>query len=134
MDFSPAHSAGPASREVDGRIWQLAVVGIAAGVFSGLFGVGGGTVIVPLLVLWFGFSEKVATGTSLLAIVLIAAFAAASHGVFGEIDVLKGVLVGVPAIAGVVAGTAFQQRLSDRVLSGLFAVLLVSVAVFYVLD
>lgn len=134
MDFSPAHSAGPASREVDGRIWQLAVVGIAAGVFSGLFGVGGGTVIVPLLVLWFGFSEKVATGTSLLAIVLIAAFAAASHGVFGEIDVLKGVLVGVPAIAGVVAGTAFQQRLSDRVLSGAFAVLLVSVAVFYVLD
>ena len=43
------------------------------GLFSGLFGVGGGTVIVPLLVLWLGYEEREATGTSLAAIVLIAA-------------------------------------------------------------
>lgn len=115
-----------------GVTWRLVIVGIAAGAFSGLFGVGGGTIIVPLLVLWFGFGEKLATGTSLVAIVVIAAFAAASHGLFGEIDPLKGMLVGLPAIAGVVAGASIQQRLSDRLLSGLFAVLLVGVAILYV--
>src|SRR5262245_60553624 len=47
------------------RVLQLAVVGTAAGAFSGLFGVGGGTVIVPLLVLWHGYDERTATGTSL---------------------------------------------------------------------
>ncbi len=52
-----------------GRLVKLAAIGTAAGLFSGLFGVGGGTVIVPLLVLWFGYREHVATGTSLAAIV-----------------------------------------------------------------
>lgn len=127
-----ATSAQSASAAPDGALWKIAVIGVAAGAFSGLFGVGGGTVIVPLLVLWFAYGEKLATGTSLLAIVVIAAFAAAGHGVFGEIDVAKGLLVGVPAIAGVVAGTAIQQRMSDRLLSGLFACLLVVVAILYV--
>ena len=107
---------------------QIAVIAIAAGAFSGLFGVGGGSVIVPLLVIWCGFNEKVATGTSLLAIALIALIAAASHATFGSIDVLKGMLVGVPAVGGVVLGTAVQQRLSDRVLSLLFAVMLLTIA------
>ena len=50
------------------RTLQLAAIGTAAGVFRGLFGVGGGTVIVPLLVLWLGYGERLATGTSLAAI------------------------------------------------------------------
>ena len=58
---------------------ELAAIGTAAGLFSGLFGVGGGTVIVPLLVLWRGYDERGATGTSLAAIVLIAAAATAVH-------------------------------------------------------
>ena len=52
-------------------VWRLAAIGTVAGVFSGLFGVGGGTVIVPLLILWFGYGERLATGTSLVAIVPI---------------------------------------------------------------
>lgn len=107
---------------------------MVAGVFSSLFGVGGGTVIVPLLILWFGFNEKVATGTSLLAIVLIAAFAAFSHGYINQIDFAKGLLIGVPAVGGVLIGTTLQQRMSDRLLSGLFAILLVLVAVLLVVD
>lgn len=105
------------------------MIATAAGVFSGLFGVGGGTVIVPLLVLWFGYSEHLATGTSLAAIVVIAVFAAVAHGMYGNVDVAKGVLVGLPAVAGVVAGTALQQRLSGRTVSLLFAALLVVVAI-----
>ena len=111
------------------RTLQLAAIGTAAGVFSGLFGVGGGTVIVPLLVLWLGFGEREATGTSLAAIVLIAAVAAGVHAVYGNVDVAKGVLVGVPAVGGVLAGTALQQRVPQRRISLAFAALLVLVAI-----
>ena len=100
------------------------MIATAAGAFSGLFGVGGGTVMVPLLILWVGYEEREATGTSLAAIPLIAAIGAALQGLNGNVDVVKGLLVGVPAIGGVVAGTALQQRVSVRVVAGLFAALL----------
>ena len=105
------------------------MIGTAAGAFSGMFGVGGGSVIVPLLVLWFGYGERVATGTSLLAIVVIGALAAAGQGLHGNVDILEGALIGIPAIAGVVVGTGLQQRLPERGISLLFALLLVAIAV-----
>jgi uncharacterized membrane protein YfcA len=107
------------------RLLRLTVIATAAGVFSGLFGVGGGTVIVPLLVLWLGYGEREATGTSLAAIVIIAALAAGVHGAYGNVDVAKGVLIGVPAAVGVVAGTALQQRVPEEAVSVGFAILLV---------
>jgi len=107
---------------------RLAMIATAAGAFSSLFGVGGGTVIVPLLILWMGYGAHEATGTSLVAIALIATFAAAAHATYGNVDVGDGLLVGVPAIGGVIAGTAFQQRLTGRAISLLFAALLVVVA------
>jgi uncharacterized membrane protein YfcA len=112
-----------------GRLAKLALVGTAAGAFSGLFGVGGGTVIVPLLILWFGYTPHVATGTSLAAIAVIAVFAVVTHGLYGNVDVAKGALVGVPAVAGVILGTSLQQRLSGRAVSLMFSALLVGVAV-----
>ena len=63
-----------------GRLLKLGVIATAAGAFSGLFGVGGGTVIVPLLIFWFGYGEREATGTSLAAIVIIAVLAAIGQG------------------------------------------------------
>jgi uncharacterized membrane protein YfcA len=111
------------------RTLKLAAIGTAAGVFSGLFGVGGGTVIVPLLVLWLGYDERAATGTSLGAIVVIAAGGAAVQGGYGNVHVLDGVLVGVPALAGVVGGTWLQQRVPLRAISLLFAALLVVSAI-----
>jgi uncharacterized protein len=107
---------------------RLAVIATAAGAFSGLFGVGGGVVIVPLLVLWLAYGEKEATGTSLAAIPLIAAVGAIAHGLHGNVDVAKGLIVGVPAVAGVLAGTALQQRVPARAISGAFALLLVASA------
>jgi uncharacterized membrane protein YfcA len=97
--------------------------------FSGLFGVGGGTIIVPLLILWFGYGERRATGTSLAAIVLIALLAAAAQGIYGNVQVVKGLLLSIPAVGGVLAGTTLQQRLPQRAISLLFALLLVIVAV-----
>src|ERR687884_585396 len=102
------------------RWLAFAAIGTAAGLFSGLFGVGGGTVIVPLLVLWVGMDERVAAATSLAAIVVITAFAAVAQGLFGNVHVGKGLLVGVPAVVGVLAGTALQQRLPQHVVAAIF--------------
>jgi uncharacterized membrane protein YfcA len=117
-----------ADRSVN-RSLKLMAIGTLAGLFSGLFGVGGGTVIVPLLVLWLGYGERAATGTSLAAIIFIAGFAAATQGLYGNVDVLDAVLIGVPAVAGVLLGTALQQRLQSRWISLLFAAVLVASAV-----
>jgi uncharacterized membrane protein YfcA len=106
------------------RLVRLALIGSAAGAFGGLFGVGGGTIIVPLLILWFAYGEREATGTSLLAIVLIAALAAAIQGLHGNVEPVEAAIVGVPALGGVVAGTAFQQRIPERAVAAAFAVLL----------
>lgn len=111
------------------RLPKLAAVGTAAGAFSGLFGVGGGTIIVPLLILWFGYGEREATGTSLAAIVLIAILATAGHGLYGNVDVVEGLVVGIPAVGGIIAGTAIQQRIPQRAVSYLFAVVLVAIAI-----
>ncbi len=108
---------------------KLAAIGSLAGLFSGLFGVGGGTVIVPLLIFWFAYGEREATGTSLAAIVFIAMLAAAAHGLYGNVDVLKGLLIGLPAVGGVLVGTALQQRISGPAISLLFAALLVATAI-----
>jgi uncharacterized membrane protein YfcA len=111
------------------RTLQLGVIGTLAGLFSGLFGVGGGTVIVPLLVLWLGYGTREATGTSLGAIALIAAAAMLAQGAYGNLHVGDGLLVGVPAVAGVLVGTALQQRVDPRSVSLLFAALLVATAI-----
>jgi uncharacterized protein len=115
------------------RVIKLVAIGTAAGVFSGLFGVGGGSVIVPLLMLWLGYDERAATGTSLAAIVFIAAFAAATQGLYGNVNVLDAVLVGVPAVGGVLLGTWLQQRVRARTISLMFAAVLVASAVELVL-
>ena len=109
------------------------MIATVAGAFSGLFGVGGGTIIVPLLILWLGYGEREATGTSLAAIVGIAALGAAAHGAYGNVHPGKAVLIALPAVAGVVAGTALQQRIPERAVSGAFAVVLVVSALGLVL-
>ena len=108
---------------------RLAAIGTAAGAFSGLFGVGGGTIIVPLLVVWLGYGEREATGTSMAAIIVIAGFAVIFQAAYGNVDPGEAALVGVPAIGGAIAGTALQQRLPERAIALLFAVLLVVIAV-----
>jgi uncharacterized membrane protein YfcA len=111
------------------RTLSLAAIGTAAGLLSGLFGVGGGVLIVPALVLWCGFDERLATGTSLAAIVVVASAATAVHGAYGNVHVVEGVLVGVPAVAGVLIGTELQQRITTKAIALVFAAMLLVVAV-----
>jgi hypothetical protein len=115
------------------RTVKLMAIGTLAGLFSGLFGVGGGSVIVPLLMLWLAYDERSATATSLAAIVFIAGFAAAVQGLYGNVHVLDALLIGIPAVAGVLIGTWLQQRLQGRTIALLFAAVLIASAVELVL-
>src|SRR3954470_19869825 len=119
-----------AGKSPDHALLKLAAIGTFAGLFSGLFGVGGGTIIVPLLIFWFGYGERLATGTSLAAIVLIGLLGAlAGGGLYGNVHVVTGLLLAIPAVIGVVLGTAIQQRIPQRAVSYLFAALLVAIAI-----
>jgi uncharacterized protein len=108
---------------------RLVLIGLAAGFFSALFGVGGGIVIVPLLLVLLGYGVHLATGTSLAAIGVIALAGTIAYGVRGEVDFGYAVLVGLPAAFGAVLGTALQQRISARSLAFAFALLLVVIGV-----
>ena len=83
----------------------------------------------PLLVLWLGFGTREATGTSLAAIVIIAAVAAAIQAGYGNINAGHAAAVGLPAVGGVVLGTWLQQRIHAKWLTCAFSVFLVVMAV-----
>lgn len=123
----------PAVDILSPRALRLALIGTLAGLFSGLFGVGGGSVIVPLLVLWLGYEERPATATSLAAIVFIAAFAAGVQALYGNVRLLDALLIGIPAVFGVLGGAWLAQRLPGRSIALLFSALLVASAVELVL-
>ncbi len=108
---------------------RLVAIGLVAGLFSALFGVGGGVVIVPLLVVVLKFAPRPATGTSLAAIGIIALAGTVSYATRGHVEVGPAALVGIPAAVGAVAGSALQQRLATRTLSLAFAALLAVVGV-----
>ena len=103
---------------------RLVVIGLVAGLFSALFGVGGGIVIVPLLILAIRFGERPAMATSLAAVCLIALVGAVTYSIHGEVKPAAAAVVGLPAVLGALAGTALQQRLANRTLSLAFALLL----------
>jgi uncharacterized membrane protein YfcA len=108
---------------------RLVLIGLAAGFFSALFGVGGGIVIVPLLLLVAHWELRPATATSLAAIGITATAGALTYLYHGDVRPVYAVLVGVPAAAGALAGASLQQRLPVRSLSLGFAGLLVAIAV-----
>jgi uncharacterized membrane protein YfcA len=108
---------------------RLVLIGLAAGFFSALFGVGGGIVIVPLLLLVCRWELRSASATSLAAIGITATAGVITYVVHGEVRPLYAALVGVPAAVGVLGGTALQQRVPVRTLSFLFAGLLVAIAI-----
>jgi uncharacterized protein len=108
---------------------RLVAIGLVAGVFSAFFGVGGGIVVVPLLILVVGFSEREATATSLAAIVITAAAGVLVFSLRGEVDVGYAALVGLPATVGALVGTTWQQRVRESTVTYGFAALLVGVGV-----
>lgn len=107
---------------------RLVLIGLAAGFFSALFGVGGGIVIVPLLILAAGFSARPAAATSLAAIGITALAGVVAYAVLGRVHATEAAAVGLPAAIGALAGTALQQRIPRRAFSLLFSGFLVAIA------
>ena len=99
---------------------RLLAIGLAAGVFSALFGVGGGVIIVPVLVL-AGVPTRAATGTSLAAITLTAAAGTVAYALHGDVKFGAAALLGIPGVVGVIGGVALQQRVTGRTLTLGFA-------------
>lgn len=102
-------------------------VGVGAGLASGLLGVGGGIVMVPLLVGVLGTTQHQAHATSLAAIVVIGAVGAVAFGVEGELDVAAAALLTVGALVGAPLGARAMAESSERVLKIAFGSLMVAV-------
>lgn len=109
---------------------RLVGIGLAAGVFSAFFGVGGGILAVPLLILFAHLPERAAAATSLLAIAITASAGVVVFALRGQVDVQYAALVGLPAAVGALAGTSLQQRVRTSTLTYGFAVLLTCVGVW----
>jgi uncharacterized membrane protein YfcA len=109
---------------------RLVLIGLVAGFFSALFGVGGGIVIVPLLMLLCAWQVRAATATSLAAIGLTAISGVIAYAVHGDVHVGYAALVGIPAAVSVAGATALQQRLRRRTIEFMFAAFLLGVAVW----
>jgi uncharacterized membrane protein YfcA len=108
---------------------RLVLIGLAAGFFSALFGVGGGIIVVPLLILGLRYVERDAMATSLAAIALIALAGVIAYAFHDEVRPAQAALLGVPAAFGAVAGATLQQRLSNRALAFAFSALLAGVGI-----
>lgn len=127
-------------RDINGNLlltsrcaWLLAAVGIVTGVLSGLFGVGGGFVIVPALVLFSGMAIHRAIGTSLLVITLVSISGIASHLFAGRsISAETTALFVMGGVAGLLLGNLTGRRLSGPALQKVFAVAIVAVALFVI--
>lgn len=105
-------------------------LGLVAGVASGIFGMGGGVVVVPGLVLLLGYGQKTANGTSLLALLLpVGALAVMSYAREGHVNVRVGLLLAAGIFAGALVGARFALGQSEVTLRRLFAVVLVVLAV-----
>lgn len=108
---------------------RLILIGLAAGFFSALFGVGGGIIIVPLLLIVARWEIRSATASSLAAIGITACAGVAAYVFHHDVQVDYAVLLGIPAAAGALGGASLQQRVNARALSYAFAALLVGIAI-----
>jgi len=108
---------------------RLVAIGLLAGFFSALFGVGGGIVAVPLLILVVHLEPRSATATSLGMIGITALAGTIAYAISGHVEVRYAALVGIPAAFGAVAGASLQQRVPVRTLTFLFSALLVAISV-----
>jgi uncharacterized membrane protein YfcA len=129
MSSTPDAIDASASGNYEGSIVTIVLVGVAAGFLSGLFGVGGGILIVPGLVLVAKMDQRIAHGTSLAAVLPISASSLLSYWAHDHVDWRVGACLAVGALAGAVLGTRLLNVLPHRALAIGFATLLLVTAV-----
>jgi uncharacterized membrane protein YfcA len=111
---------------------QLVVIGVLGGVLSGLLGVGGGIVMVPLLVLWARYGQRDAHAASLGAIIPISIAGIVTYGVAGEVKIGPAIALAAGSIFGAQIGAGMLARIDERLLKGVFGAFLLAVAVLMV--
>jgi uncharacterized protein len=115
--------------------WQLILsIGLVGGFLSGLLGIGGGTAMVPLLVLLGGLSQRESHATSLAAMILIAAAALVVYGGAGRVDVAAAVALSLGSVIGARQGADLLSKAPERVLKAAFGTFLLVAAALLVFD
>jgi uncharacterized membrane protein YfcA len=116
-------------------ILSLILIGVLAGVLSGLVGVGGGIIMVPLLVMFFGFNQHQAQGTSLAVLAVpVTAVAVFNYYKEGQINVKYAAIIAVFFVVGSIFGSKFALTLDQKLLKKIFAVVLLVIAGKMLLD
>jgi len=108
---------------------KLLAIGLGGGLLSGLLGVGGGVIMVPLLVLWAAYAQREAHAMSLGAIIPISMAGIATYGVAGEVRWWEAIGLAAGSIVGAQIGTRFLVQIDERLLKVVFGAFLVGVAV-----
>jgi uncharacterized membrane protein YfcA len=111
---------------------HLVVIGVLGGLLSGLLGVGGGIVMVPLLVLWGRYGQRDAHAASLGAIIPISIAGIATYGIAGEVRLGPAAALAAGSIFGAQLGAGILARIDERVLKGVFGAFLLGVAILMV--
>lgn len=108
----------------------VALIGLAAGILSGLLGLGGAIIIIPALVLFLGYSQQSAQGTALLMMVLpVGALAAYQYYKEGYVEIKTALIMAVFFFIGGYFGARFATEIPQGLLKKLFAVMLIVIAV-----
>jgi uncharacterized protein len=109
-------------------IGEAIAVGIAAGILAGMFGVGGGIVFVPALVIFFDLNQVDAEATSLLAMIPVALVGAYRQHRYGNLRVGQGAVIGLLSAAGAAGGVALANVVPEHALKIAFAGLMLAIA------
>jgi uncharacterized membrane protein YfcA len=112
---------------------RYGVIGLVGGVFSGLLGIGGGLVMVPLLVFWQGGQQRWAHAMSLAAIIPISLGAVLIYGARGNVDVPAAAALTIGAVAGARVGTGLLVRAPENILKAAFGIFMLAAAIGVVL-
>lgn len=116
------------------QLLKGAAVGLAAGVASGYVGVGGGFIMVPLFISLIGISMRQASGTSLIAVTILAIPGVITQAMLGNVDFLAGIAMAAGSIPGAMIGASLMRRVPERALRFVFGGFLVAVAIVLVLN
>ncbi|MEG2850412.1 MAG: sulfite exporter TauE/SafE family protein, partial [Raoultibacter sp.] len=127
----PQHSAASFTKS---QLFKGALIGLAAGVASGYVGVGGGFIMVPLFISVVGISMRHASGTSLIAVTILAIPGAITQALLGNVDFIAGAAMAVGSIPGALLGASLMRRVPDRTLRFLFGGFLIFVAILLVVN
>ncbi len=113
-------------------IVAMLIIGLSAGIIGGMFGVGGGLIIVPALVIIVGLDQKIATGTSLFALLLpTGLLAVLDYYERGDIRLKYGLWIAPGLLVGGLVGAKITRGMSDMTLKRIYAVFLLVVAAYY---